>query len=169
MYHSLLLMTATSPKYECSVCEKAIIEYENIANIYTQQNMYYLKQIISSIKDMAFANNYTITYPIEFKYSMLLCFVIDIDFGSNSFYKMGLDTAPHLFLIPSSVNNSNKSKDKSNRHPTSTIQKLLYESIELDPYLLLKEYRNHLSTFIKEHTGGEEDGIDVSCPLNMCD
>lgn len=77
-YSSLVLFTATAPKYQCFICQSVKVVFQDIATLYHEQ--YNFVEIDQS-KKLAF-------------------FVLEVDDSRQSFGELGIESVPRLYLLP---------------------------------------------------------------------
>ena len=85
-YGSLLMFTATDPKYQCSVCMKVKNNFDEISKMYNAQ--YNFSQVPSSQK-IAF-------------------FRLEVDTARSIFSDLGLETVPRMYYLPPAPSSSLK-------------------------------------------------------------
>lgn len=85
-YSSLIMFTATDPKYGCSACHRAKGTMEEVAKLYNTQ--------------------YNLTNAVQSQ--RLVFFTLEVDDARNLFAEYQLDTVPRVYLLPPAPAKSTK-------------------------------------------------------------
>lgn len=128
-YHSVLVLTATDPKYGCSVCVKGKQNLEGVAKLYQSQ-----------------FNFSAVATPEE----RVVFFVAEVDDARNIFTELRVETVPRVFILPPADSKSRKTLIQEYEVDGRPLLESLQASIELvnyktglkililqDPFLLL--------------------------------